>query len=179
MSTIEISQNKLIVPRGDDKSDAIILNMNDIYIALSRESEIATVTKTKAFELMYIFLKAYRTAGEYASVIRAERDKCKIIMKRIAAHLTVDKIPQYIIERGLKDTEKFYTSIIALDKEYQIVEDKLSLLIALSEDLEIKEKTFDKHFQSVKKVFDSFESKESFADEESSTEAIRIGKPRY
>lgn len=188
MSIVKIDEEVLILPSIDENDEGIQLDMRPIAIALARQEDVACVTKERAPELMALFLTSYSLTRKYLVMANARLSQAKIYQRRMHAILARDKVPDWIKERGLKDTERNVNMLIDLVPEYQAVEDKVHMLECFVEMFEAQAKTLEQAYTATKKIFSvyqpnvfgiEYDKLETGKLEESPDPNFKIGKAKY
>jgi hypothetical protein len=164
MSAIELG-NFLRCPRGTPNSGVMELDLSEVNKLESRKGETASVTKTKAPELMHAMERGYSLiAARLLPQVQWELTKAKEAADQRKAVVMLDEAPRILKEKGLSTSRNPAGSadqrenILALDTEYQKLRNTVDMLDAVYELLKGKMRGFEMSYQSVKRVFDSLNS---------------------
>lgn len=137
------------------KAGPLTLDLVRIKQAEARAIEVASVTPTKAPELLATFNQAYLDASNAFSRLRYERDCAEAKVNQIKAEILLDKIPGILKAKGVSSSADVRQAIIELDAGYQEALDNLSQLEAMVEFVKGKMKFLENAFTSVKKIMDT------------------------
>jgi hypothetical protein len=192
--------NVLIVPSGTPGLDDKRIEMGDIYKLEARQQEIAIVNKVTAPELMQAFIDGYGHASRAQIQLEWELTQALKHADERRAVVYLDIAPKTLQEKGLTrpnapaGSEDQRKAVLALDKDYQSLQDRVSMIEAAVEFLKTKTKAFEMSYQSVKKVYDSLSTVNALANAqprgafsagsyndgpEPVPATFKVGNPRY
>jgi len=137
-------------PKVGDRD--IVLDLKDILVAESRQNEVAIVTLMKAPELLALFNEAWRNVDKYVKQLIAAQNTAEHQLDRRRAKLLLEIVEGVLKGAGLSSTKDTRDAVIALDDEYQVIQDRLDQITAAAEYLKGMLKSFENAFTSVKKI---------------------------
>ena len=150
------------IPRGTPGAGQLTLDMREIYQLEVRKQEVATVTKFKAQELLYLMEKGYSAIStDMLPKVLLELNNARDAAEARKAVVMLDVAPVVLREKKLtKESNPGGTadqreSVLALDEEYRALKKTVDQLEAVYEWLKGKMKGFEMSYQSVKKVYDN------------------------
>lgn len=149
---IELTATELVCPAGRKSEPSITINMQAIFAAEARQEEVAYVTPQKAPELLREFNIAWRDLDKVIVRLSSEHLMAERQLEKRKAVLILDVVPVKLKERGLASNEANRDAVIALDEEYQALQDVVDQLDAVVHLLKGKLKAFENSFSSVKKI---------------------------
>lgn len=159
----------LVCPAGNPGRNDLKFEMQDMYRLESRQQEIATVNKVTAPGLMQAFIDGYGHAARVHVQLEWELDQATKHMNERKAVVFLEVAPEYLQKNNLvraanpSGSEDQRLAVLARDKEYQSLSDRVSMLTAAVEFLKVKMKKFEMSYQAVKKVYDSLSSTNALA----------------
>lgn len=154
----------LICPAGTPNTPDKTFEMGEIHALEARQQEIATVSKVTAPELMQAFINGYGHSSRTQIQLEWELTQALKHLEERRAVVNLDIAPAYLQEKGLTrpsnpaGSEDQRKSVLAKDKEYGLLQDRVAMIEAATEYLKTKTKSFEMSYQSVKKVYDSLSS---------------------
>lgn len=167
------------------------LDLSEINLLESRKIEVASVTKSKAAELMSAMERGYsQIASVLIPQVQWELTQAESVADQRKAVVMLDDAPRILREKGLVTAKNPSGSadqrenILALDKEYQGLRNTVEMLDAVYELLKGKMRGFEMSYQAVKKVYDSLNTYgastrlDNVIPDGSGAGSI-IGKPQY
>lgn len=190
--------NVLRCPSGTPGTADKVFEMEELHRLDVRREEISRVNKVTAPELMQTFVDGYGIATRILVQLEWELAQARKFADERKAVVYLEVAPKFLQEKGLvraanpSGSEDQRKSVLALDNEYQKLNDRLSMIEAALGYLKLKAKQFEMSYQSVKKVYDSLSSVNALANGvnapggaspyQSSSETnapMQVGKPRY
>lgn len=187
--------NLLKCPAGTPGTPDRAIEMAEIYRLEARKQEIATVNKHNAPELMQSFIDGFGHAARAAVQLEWELNQANKYAEERKAIVYLEVAPAYLQEKGLvraanpSGSEDQRKAVLARDKEYMALQDRVAMIEATNEYLRLKMKGFEMAYQAVKKVYDSLSNTNAVAYGVTKLtgaaafvtdgEALVIGKPRY
>lgn len=184
--------NTLICPAGTPGTADKSFDMKDVYRLEARQQEIATVNKVNAAELMQAFIDGYGHTSRALVQLEWELNQANKYAEERKATVYLEVAPSFLQANGLvraanpSGSEDQRKAVLARDKEYLALQDRVAMIEAATEFLRLKMKGFEMSYQAVKKVYDNLSSvnvvangqtRPAGADVYRSTS--EIGKPRY
>lgn len=186
--------NLLKCPAGTPGTAEKTFEMQDIYRLEARKEEVGHVNKTTAAGLMQAFEAGYSLTSQAYTLLKWELTQAEKYADERKAVVYLEVAPAYLQEKGLvraanpSGSEDQRRAVLALDKEYQGLAERVAMIEAAAEFMHLKMKGFEMSYQSVKKVYDNLTStntlnfganKPAFKASEFSDGPIAVGKPRY
>lgn len=151
MSEPSIQKHLIVLPRLQGEPD-VRINTTKIYAVLGRIEEVAMVTSAKAPELMTAFNKAYLELGRWATVILFRKAQAKMDLDKIYARIVLEKVPQVIATKGLRESESVREAVANQDDQYLKARDTFDRYIALYEVVKHQMKSIEMAYTGAKKV---------------------------
>ncbi len=144
----------MLLPRGNPKSEETPFEMNVAYLSRAevRTKEVAVVNAHTAPELLYVFTVAYGTAKKYDQYAQREVNEAEKAIARVRAVLLIDKVPEIMKGKNLRDSVDNREAIISADPEYQKLVDAKDVLVSIQKMMSLKAEIFLMNYNSVKKV---------------------------
>jgi hypothetical protein len=136
----------ITVRRGTPNVPPLSLNMHSIYLTEQRLQETRAVTPASAPELRAAFNEACNTVTKYIAWIKYEILTAKKNLDLSRAEILLDKVPEVLKEKGIKDNADIREAIVNRDQDYQEKLDVLNTLEATKSLLESKSKTFERAY---------------------------------
>lgn len=147
-----IETTSLIVPSGDDSEKKITIDLHPIFLSEARQDEVATVTPTKAPELLAEFNHTWRDIHAHLTQLEAEKNKAEKEVKKRKGVLILEVIPARLKELQIASAADTREAIINTDEEYLRLTDRFDQLKAAIMFLKGKQESFENAFTSVKKI---------------------------
>lgn len=152
----------LRLPKGSSEGGLFSLELTEVHKLEARKVETACVTKSKAPELMHAMEQGYSIVStKLLPVVAYELSQARQAADERKAVVMLDEAPRILQEKGLatsrnpSGSEGQRESVLAMDEEYKLLQDKVEMLKATFELLKGKLRGFEMSFSTVKKVFDS------------------------
>lgn len=142
----------ITVRRGTPNVPPLNLNMHSIYQAEQRLQETRTVTPGNAPELRGAFNEACNMTTKYIAWIKYEILTAKKNLDLVKAEILLDKVPEILKQKGIKDNADIREAIINRDPQYQECLEVLNTLEATKHLLESKAKTFERAYWDCRDV---------------------------
>jgi hypothetical protein len=126
--------------------------------AESRVMEIATVTPTKAPELLASFNAAYIVAIKAQAAIQHELVVAKRLAEKARATALLDRVPDILKQKGLSTpknpmgSEDIRTAVLESDEQYSQALDRVNFITCILELVKGKAKGVEMAYNAVKKV---------------------------
>lgn len=195
--------NVLKCPSGTPGVEDRTIEMAELYRLEARKQEIATVNKANAAELMQAFIDGFGLAARAVVQLDWELTQATKFAEERKAVVYLEVAPAFLQEKGLvraanpSGSEDQRKAVLARDKEYLSLQDRVSMIEASAAYLKLKMKGFEMSYQAVKRVYDNLSNTNAVAygvskpagateyvgDVERNTfvdpTKITIGKPRY
>jgi hypothetical protein len=150
------TDTKMLLPRGDATNGSpLVLDMKQIYESERRLEDVKSVTPDTASEVMGEMNIAANDASRYLAWIQYELLMAKKNYDKRKAVLILEKLPDFLKEKGLKPNEDIRESFLALDNEAYQLRDRIDCLTAAFYMIEGKLKTFVRAFNAAKSVGDN------------------------
>ena len=149
------------VPRCDPNLPPLVLDMSEIYVALGRKEEVATVNQHKAPELLSLFNVAYLNASRILNALQYELTLVEHSIREIKAIILMDRMKDILEKAGLANSrnpigsEDIRNAVFERDPEYKratTLAENLACYITQVSDFR---KFFQNSFDSVKKIMGS------------------------
>jgi hypothetical protein len=149
------------VPRADPSLPPLVLDLSEIYVALGRKDEVATVNSHKAPELLSLFNVAYLNSSRVLNALQYELVLCEHLIREIKAIILMDRMKDILEKAGLANSrnplgsEDVRQSVYERDPEYKratTLAENLGCYITQVSDWR---KFFQNAFDSVKKIMGS------------------------
>jgi hypothetical protein len=149
------------IPRYDPNLPPLTIDMSEIYFALSRKDEVASVTSHKAPELLTLFNVAYLNASRILNTLQYELTATEHTIREIKAIILLDKMKSLLESYGVGNSrnplgsEDIRQAVYERDPEYKratTLAENLSCYITQISDFR---KFFQNSFDSVKKIMGS------------------------
>lgn len=151
----------LRVPRADPALPPLVLDLTEIYLALGRKEEVATVNNHKAPELLSLFNVAYLNASRVLNALQYELVVCEHLIRETKAIILLDRMKGILEKSGLANSrnplgsEDIRQAVYEMDPEYKratTLAENLGCYITQVTDWR---KCFQNAFDSVKKIMGS------------------------
>ncbi|MDD5650804.1 MAG: hypothetical protein PHF86_10390 [Candidatus Nanoarchaeia archaeon] len=133
---------ELILPEFGSRP-AQCLDISKVKEGEKRLVEAKVVTSGTYNELSYTFNEAWREARQQLSVIGYEITRTKKDFMNAKSEALLDKYPDFLNERKLKDSKCFRDAFLQTQEEYVKAQDRIDMLVALEHLLEGKIKVFE------------------------------------
>jgi len=147
-----ITGAELVVPAGAPGAQAITIDLQAILISEGRQDEVAIVTPQKAPELLAEFNRSWRELDKLVVRLVAEKTKAEKEAGKRRAYLLLYEIPALLAKMDVASTMDAREAVIALDPEFQALQETVDKLDAVIEYLKGKRKSFENSYTSVKKI---------------------------
>jgi hypothetical protein len=151
-----MENNSIIITRSNGEVRRFDISV--ILTAEARIPEIASVTPTKAPELLSVFNVAYLEAARLATFLEAEVLQSKRNADKIRSVVILDRAPAILEAKGLTSSknragsEDLRKSVLDGDTEYQDALEKTGQIECIHELIKTKTKGLEMAYSSVKKV---------------------------
>jgi hypothetical protein len=129
-----------------------MIDLGAILIAETRQAEVATVTPTKAPELLSAFNTSWRDIHQLVTKLTAEKIQAEKHVANRRARLLLEVVPAKLKELGVPSSADMREAVVQLDPERESLQDRVDQLDAAIEYLKGKLKSFENSFTSVKKI---------------------------
>jgi hypothetical protein len=153
-----MSEYVILAPRGKSEEPDIPIDLEYWAKLEARISEVATVTPTKAPELLATFNRAALKADELANSLEFEQQIAARESDKIKAQILLDDVPKILAEKGLSTnksplgSEDLREAIINSNAKYTESIDRQDQLKALTKMFRTKYNAFERAFRSVKSL---------------------------
>src|SRR5438105_4840167 len=111
------TETTLIVPAGNPGTPDLNVDLGGILIAETRQAEVATVTPTKAPELLSTFNASWRDLHQLITRLTAERVKAETEVAKRCATLLLEVVPGELKRRGVASSADTRQAVVMLDEE--------------------------------------------------------------
>lgn len=145
----------LTVPRVDPpagEAPVVQFDLTQISRAEGRIEEIAGITPGKAPELLATFNSAYAKSARVMAGVQMERVRAQRALERLKSDITLNRVPALLEEKKLKTSVDLREAVIALDPEYQRLQEQCDHLDAIYELMKGKTRALDMAMSSVKRL---------------------------
>jgi hypothetical protein len=150
---------KIALPKGDPASASpLVLEMDEIYSAERRLSDVRTANPENAVEFMGAMNVAANLASKYMAWIQYELLMAQKHYDKRKAHVILVKMPEEaekLKERGIKVNEDIREALLTQDDECFKLRDRIDCLTAYYTIIEGKLKSFVRAFNAAKSVSDN------------------------
>jgi hypothetical protein len=140
----------IVAPGGGPSSPGIPIDLAQWARLEQRIDEIATVTPTKAPELLGTFNRAALELDRLANSLELECQVAQREADKIRAVILLDKMPQILEQKKLASSEQIRKAILSLDPELDAAMEKVELLKAMTKMIRGKYDAFERAFRSVR-----------------------------
>ncbi len=147
-----LTETQLVCPVGRPGDAPLIIDMAAIVAAERRQQEVASLSKLKAPELLWIFNKNWLDLNSLLARLQLEKNVAQKELEKRKAILLLDVIPEKLKERKIPSNDANREAFITLDEEYSRLEDTFMQITAVVKYLEGKLKSFENAYSSVKKL---------------------------
>jgi hypothetical protein len=146
----------VVLPAGKPNGSSIRIDMGYWASLETRIEEVATVTPTKAPELLATFNRSALELDRLANELELDTQNALRAAERIKSIIILDKVPAILKEKGLV-TERnpmgsvdLREAILGQDPEYITALEKASILKAMTRIIRGKYDAFERAFRAVK-----------------------------
>jgi hypothetical protein len=146
------TQTLLVVPRGDPSLGTLNLEMEFVYWAENRISEVATVNPHKAPELLAVFNKAWSELGKLRTKLKMELGTAQQQVNLRRGQVLLDEADGVLKGKGLATSKDLREAVVEVDSKFQELSARLHTLQVYEEWLEVKSKSLEMAYTSVKKI---------------------------
>lgn len=155
------TSSELRVPAGNESKSDLVIDLSSIQHLEARQSEVATVTRAKAGELLSVYNKAWLDLHNLLARLEAEKNQAQRAVDQRKGVLILEVIPDKLKSLGISSAADTRTAVIDTDEEYRRLVDRLDQIEAVVMLLKGKAKSFENAYTSVKKIMgdDAFNMK--------------------
>ena len=140
------------VPAPKEGAKPLTFDLSSIYMAESRQQEVAIVTPIKAPELLWVFNKAWLDVDGVIKRLSEARTSAEREVEKVRADLLLNRIEDILKLKNVSSTKDTRDAVIVLDPSYQAAQDRVDQIHATCEWLKGKRESFENSFTSVKKI---------------------------
>jgi hypothetical protein len=146
----------ILCPAGNKDGQDIPIDMGHWAQLEARVIEIATVTPTKAPELLATFNRAALDLDKLGNMLELEYQLAVREAEKVRAEVLLDRVPKILQEKGLATakspmgSEDLRNAILAQDKDYEAAQDRADQLKAMMKMIRGKYDFFERAFRSVR-----------------------------
>jgi hypothetical protein len=148
-----IEDNRYVVPSGDGKGQAILIDLEAIIRAENRLMEVQSVNAHKAPELLAVFNKSWADLKRVYTAVQWERNKADLRLQTLTSEAILDVTEEALKKRGhSKASADLRKAMASIDPRVIEATETLNEIRAIQDFLHGKMIAFENAFTSVKRI---------------------------
>lgn len=144
----------LVFPSADG-TRSITLPMQRVRRAMARTEEVQSVTAFKAPELLGFLNRELNFVGKLVLAVNQHALLAARLLATRRAIILTDLLPAMLEAKGLNNNKEIRDAAIAVDAEYQQLEDRHQQILAVREMLKLDAEGIYNAFGAIKRLLDS------------------------